>query len=43
MALAMIPPPDTANTWLFRAKVIGGALGFILIGGVIYWRAKSKK
>jgi amino acid transporter len=43
MALAMIPPPDTANTWLFRAKVIGGALGFILVGGVIYWRAKSKQ
>jgi amino acid transporter len=40
MVLAMIPPPGTANPWLFRAKVIGGALGFILIGGLIYWKAK---
>jgi len=23
---------------LFRLKVIGGALGFVVIGGLIYWR-----
>jgi len=28
---------------LFRLKVIGGALGFILIGGLIYWRARLKE
>jgi hypothetical protein len=24
---------------LFELKVVGGALGFIAIGGVVYWRA----
>lgn len=43
MIIATIPPPDTESPMLFRVKVIGGALGFILIGGVIYWRAKPKK
>jgi amino acid transporter len=43
MIVATIPPPDLANPMLFRLKVIGGALGFILIGGVIYWRAKLKQ
>jgi amino acid transporter len=43
MIFAMIPPPETASPWLFRAKVIGGAFGFILIGGAIYWAAKTRK
>jgi amino acid transporter len=43
MIIATIPPPDIASPPLFRLKVIGGALGFILIGGLIYWRAKSKQ
>jgi len=38
MIIATIPPPDTADSLLFRLKVIGGALGFILMGGLIYWR-----
>lgn len=42
MVLAMIPPPDTASILEYEAKVIGGAASFILIGGVIYWVAKSK-
>jgi amino acid transporter len=36
MIVAMIPPPGTANPWLFRAKVIGGAAGFVLFGALIY-------
>jgi amino acid transporter len=36
MIIATIPPPEMGNVLLFRIKVIGGALGFILIGGVIY-------
>jgi hypothetical protein len=40
MILATIPPPGTESVWEFRAKVIGGALSFILLGGLIYWRAK---
>jgi amino acid transporter len=43
MIFAMIPPPGTASPWLFRLKVIGGALAFILFGGVIYWFAKLRK
>jgi glutamate:GABA antiporter len=42
MIIATIPPPDIASPLLFRLKVIGGALGFIVIGGLIYWRAKSR-
>ncbi|HLW34503.1 MAG TPA: APC family permease [Chthoniobacterales bacterium] len=41
--IATIPPPDMGIATLFRLKVIGGALGFILIGGLIYWRARFKK
>lgn len=40
MIVTMIPPPGTESPWAFRAKVIGGALGFVLLGGVIYWRAQ---
>ncbi len=43
MIIATIPPPDMGNTLLFRLKVIGGALGFILIGGLIYWRTRLKE
>ena len=43
MVIATIPPPDMGNSLLFRLKVIGGALGFILVGGLIYWRARLKE
>src|SRR5215469_8134056 len=42
MVIATIPPPDVGDSLLFRLKVIGGALGFILFGGLIYWRARLK-
>jgi hypothetical protein len=40
MIIATIPPPDMGNSLLFRLKVIGGALGFILFGWLIYWHAR---
>jgi amino acid transporter len=40
MIFAMIPPSDNPNPGTFRITVIGGAAGFVLLGGVIYWRAK---
>jgi glutamate:GABA antiporter len=40
MVIATVPPGDTAEPWVFRAKVIGGALLFILLGGLIYWRGR---
>jgi amino acid transporter len=43
MIIATIPPPDVGDSLLFRLKVIGGALGFILIGGLIYWCARFKE
>jgi amino acid transporter len=43
MIIATIPPPDMRDSLLFRVKVIGGALGFILFGGLIYWRARFKE
>jgi hypothetical protein len=27
---------------LFVVKVVGGALCFVLIGGVVYWRAQRR-
>jgi len=43
MVIATIPPPDIGNSLLFRVKVIGGAFGFILFGGLIYWRARLEE
>ena len=43
MIVATIPPPDMGNPLLFRLKVIGGALGFVAIAGLIYWRAKAEQ
>jgi amino acid transporter len=40
MVVATIPPSDTAEPWLFRLKVIGGAALFVAIGGVVYWRGR---
>jgi len=43
MIVAIIPPPGTANVWLYEAKVGGGSLFLVLIGLLIYWRAKRKQ
>ena len=40
MVIATIPPPDTAEPWLFRTKVIGGAGLFVLMGAAVYWRGR---
>jgi amino acid transporter len=40
MVVACIPPPGTHDPWLFWLKVVGGAIGFVLLGGVLYWRAR---
>jgi len=42
MLVATIPPSDTADPFLFRLKVIGGATAFVLIGGVVYWRGRRR-
>jgi hypothetical protein len=43
MIIATIPPPDVENGLVFRVKVIGGALAFVIIGGLIYCRARLKE
>ena len=40
MAIATVPPGGTAEPWLFRLKVIGGAGAFVAIGGVLYLRGR---
>lgn len=40
MIVATIPPSDTPDPWVFRAKVIGGAGAFVLLGGLLYWRGR---
>jgi amino acid transporter len=42
MGVAMVPPADDAQPMLFFLKVVGGALGFVLIGGVVYWMAHRR-
>ena len=41
MVIACIPPSDTPSVALFEAKVVGGALAFMLLGGILYWRGRS--
>jgi amino acid transporter len=40
MIIATVPPADTAQPWLFRLKVIGGAAFFVVVGGLVYWRGR---
>jgi glutamate:GABA antiporter len=40
MLVATIPPSDTADSGIFRLKVIGGAALFVFLGGVVYWRGR---
>jgi amino acid transporter len=42
MIVALIPPPGTSDIWIYEAKVGGGSLLLVLLGSVIYWRAKRK-
>jgi amino acid transporter len=42
MIVAMIPPSDDAQPLLFELKVVGGALAFVGIGGVVYWMANRR-
>jgi glutamate:GABA antiporter len=38
MAIAMVPPDGESDPLLFELKVVGGALGFVALGGLVYWR-----
>lgn len=43
MVVATIPPPGTYDIWTHEAKVGGGSLFLVLVGLIIYWRAKRKQ
>jgi amino acid transporter len=43
MIVALIPPPGTPEIWVHEAKLGGGSGLLVLIGLVIYWRAKRKQ
>jgi amino acid transporter len=42
MAVATVPPAGDSQPLLFELKVVGGALSFVLLGGVVYWRAHRR-
>ncbi|HEY2064879.1 MAG TPA: APC family permease [Gemmatimonadaceae bacterium] len=42
MGVAMIPPGEDTRPVLFLVKVVGGALGFVALGGVVYWAAQRR-
>jgi amino acid transporter len=41
MAIACIPP-EPGGTLIFELKVVGGALGFVFVGMMFYWRARLR-
>ena len=41
MAIAMVPPDGETDPLLFELKVVGGALTFVALGGVVYWRGRG--
>ena len=43
MIVAAIPPGDAPSRVVFSLKVIGGAGAFIILGTIIYLRARSKR
>jgi hypothetical protein len=43
IALSFVPPGESANKWLFEAKLVGGTGLFILIGLILYWRGARSK
>jgi len=42
IVLALIPPADDTQPALFLLKVGGGALGFVGLGVLVYWRAQRR-
>ncbi len=43
IALSFIPPAEATNKWLFEAKLIGGTVGGVLLGLILYVRGARAK
>ena len=42
MGVTAIPGPDTGSVVSYELQVMGGALVFVLVGGIFYWRANRQ-
>jgi amino acid transporter len=43
IALSFVPPGESANKWLFEAKLVAGTGLFVLFGLILYWRGARSK
>ncbi|HEY6905346.1 MAG TPA: APC family permease [Candidatus Acidoferrales bacterium] len=43
IVLSFIPPAEATNKWLFEAKLIGGTVGGVLLGLILYFRGARAK
>jgi amino acid transporter len=43
IALSFIPPAEATNKWLFEGKLIGGTVGGVLLGLILYARGARAK
>ncbi|MEP6573352.1 MAG: APC family permease [Gemmatimonadota bacterium] len=42
MIVACVPPGGSEGALVFELKVVGGALAFVVLGGIIYWRGQRR-
>ena len=43
IALSFVPPAESANKWVFEAKLVAGTFGGILLGLILYFRGARQK
>ncbi len=43
IALSFVPPAESANKWVFEAKLVAGTFGGILLGLILYFRGAREK
>jgi hypothetical protein len=43
ITLSFIPPAESANKWVFEAKLSAGTFGGILLGLILYGRGARQK
>ena len=43
LVLALVPATEVSKPWVYEVKLVGGTLGFFLIGVVLYRKGKSQK
>jgi amino acid transporter len=43
ITLSFVPPAESANKWIFEAKLVAGTFGGILLGLILYFRGVQQK